>query len=425
MIDLKLKNNILSNLNRAHRFVKVFVFFLFAMPLSAQYVDSNYIQARELAYKGQFDTAITLLKVAIDDNPHDIEMLMTLARVYAWNKNYKEAEAQTQEILTKQSKNREALAILADVHLWSKNWSALENLTQQALTPQAPSEALVKDSVVFIQKLVFGLIEQTRYEDARDALLPVRTQLPKLWDIVRIKLMTNALSVRYNFYNFQNQNTDWHTLELEYIKRLHGLTVVGGVNLADRFGARGSQYMLQAYPKLGKKMYAWLIAGFSDGKAFPNGTYGISLFRSVKRYWEPELGIRLFTVTKNNEKATVLRGGISYHKRLNRFNYLLNYIDGTGSNGWAHNLSYRRYLKDDESYLQLGVGTGASSQGIISPQFDSFIINSFTASLSGVYWFNKNWRGGIGIALEQSQKSIGVEVPKSRLIYSLGLTYRF
>jgi YaiO family outer membrane protein len=425
MAILTVQINLNKSLSMMRHLAKIFLFTLLAHPLSAQYVDSNYINGRDLAYKGKYDTAISLLKLAIDDNPYDLEMLMTLARVYAWSKNYKEAEEQTQAILSKKPKNREALAILGDTYLWSKNWSALENLTQQALTPQAPSEALVKDSAVFIQKLVYGYIDQKRYIDARNTLLPVKDQLPKLWHLVIKKLLSNNISLTYAFFDFQNQNSDWHTASLEYTKQLQGITFVGSYNYANRFGSNGSQYMLQAYPKLGKKMYAWLIVGLSDGKAFPNGTYGISLFRGVKRYWEPELGIRIFTITKNDEKSIVLRGGLSYHKAQNRFNYLLSSIKGTGTEGLSHNFYYRRYLKDDESYMQLSMGTGASAQSLISTQFDSFIINSFATSLSGVYWFNMNWRGSAGVSWEQNQKSIGLESPRSRLIYNVGLAYRF
>jgi YaiO family outer membrane protein len=422
---LTVQTTINKSLSTVSHLAKIFLFTLLAHPLSAQYVDSNYINGRDFAYKGKFDTAITLILLAIDDNPYDLEMQMTLARVYAWDKNYKESETQIQAILAKKPQNREALAVLGDVYLWSKNWSALENLTQQALTPQAPSEAVVRDSAVFIQKLVYGFLDQKRYEDARDALKPVKNQLPKLWEIVLKKLMSNNISLSYAFFDFQNQNTDWHTASLEYTKRLKGITFVGSYNYANRFGNQGTQYMLQAYPKLGNKMYAWLIAGLSDGKAFPNGTYGISLFRGVKKYWEPELGIRIFTINKNDEKSIVLRGGLSYHKAQNRFNYLLSSIRGTSSEGLAHNFYYRRYLKDDESYMQLSLGTGANAQNLISTQFDNFIINSFAASVSGVYWFNKNWRGSAGVSWEQSQKSIGLEAARSRLIYSLGLAYRF
>jgi YaiO family outer membrane protein len=425
MDNLTVQSKRNKSLSIVYRFAKIFLFTLLAFSSSAQYVDSNYINGRDLAYKGKYDTAISLILLAIDDNPYDLEMLMTLSRVYAWKKDFKEAEAQTQAILAKKPGNREALAILGDIYLWSKNWSALDTLTQQALSPQAPADASVRDSVVFIQKYVYSLMEQKRFEDARDALRPVKEQLPKLWHIIIKKLLKNNISLSYAYFDFQNQNTDWHTASLEYTRQLNGLTLVGSYNYANRFGSNGSQYMLQAYPKLGRKMYAWLIAGISNGKAFPNGTYGISLFRGVKKYWEPELGIRLFTVAKNDERSIVLRGGLSYHKAQNRFNYLLSSVKGAGSEGLAHNFYYRRYLKDDESYGQLSLGTGASTQNLISTQFDNFVINSFAASLSGVYWFNKNWRGSAGVSWEQNQKNIGLESARSRLIYSLGLAYRF
>ena len=431
VLTVQTKKN--KSLSMMSHLAKIFLFTLLVYPLSAQtptetsdvYVDSNYIKGKEFAYAGKYDTAITLILIAIDDNPYDAEMPMTLARVYAWSKKYTESEAQIQAILAKKPQNREALAVLGDIYLWSQNWSALENLTQQALTPQAPSEAVVRDSVVFIQKHVYGLMEQKRYRDAETALRPVKNQLPKLWAIVERKLMSNTISLSYAFYDFQNSNADWQTAALEYTKQLDGLTLVGSYNYANRFGSDGTQYMVQAYPKLGKSMYAWLIAGFSDGKAFPNGTYGISLFKGIKKYWEPELGIRIFTITKNDEKSIVLRGGLSYHKAQNRFNYLLSSVKGTGTEGLAHNFYYRRYMKDDESYVQLSIGTGASAQSLISTQFDNFVINSFVASLSSNYWFNQHWRGSLGVSLEKSQKSIGLETANSRMIYSLGLSYRF
>jgi YaiO family outer membrane protein len=406
---------------------KIFLCLLLPFSLKAQYVDSNYINAKALAYKGKFDTAITLLKASLDENPYDLNVQMMLGRVYAWGKKYPESEALLKAILEQKPQSREALNVLADVYLWSKKYDELEKLVKKALNPANTDdeEGSVKDSVSFIQKQVYAYMDEKRYDEAKKILLPVKDKLPKLWDALGKKLLSNTLSLHYSYFDFQNQSSDWHTFSAEYTRQLRGITFVASLNNAQRFGTSGNQYMLQAYPKLSRKMYAWLIAGFSNGKAFPNGVYGLSLFRSVKRYWEPELGIRIFTITKNNERSTVLRGGLSYQKGHNRFNYIASRIDGATTNGWAHFGSFRRYLNDDQSYMQLSLGTGATESTTISTTFDNFIISSFATSLNGIYWFNNHWRGDIGISYEQSERSNSFEYRRSRITYSIGTAYRF
>ena len=401
-------------------------FFFCATILPAQTADSIFKKGSQLAFNSQYDSAIVLIKKACAMQPKDMDMRLTLGRVYAWKREYFEAETNVKLVLNNQPNNREAMTVLADVYLWSNNWSELDNLTKNALVPSKnnnnPNTNTVTDSVAFIQRFAAGLTEQLRYYEAKDVLKPFKEKLPKLWDLVIYKLLANTVSIHLGYYEFKTQQPDWQTAEIEYIRKLRGITIVGSLNYAARFGKQGTQLMVQAYPKIGNRSYLWLILGLSEGVTFPDQVYGASFFNSFKKNWEGEIGIRLFK-TKNGESATILRGGIAYTKKQHRFNYIIAKVQGTGIDGLSHNLSYRNYYKNDESYLQVGIGTGSSTQTLSVLQ-DNFIVNAHVANVLANHWFTHNWRGFGGISWEENQNPNDGTWAK-RWIYEIGIGFRF
>ena len=150
--------------------------------------------------------------------PKDMDMRLTLGRVYAWKREYFEAETNIKLVISNQPNNREAMTALADVYLWSNNWSELDNLTKIALVPSKnnsnPSTNTVTDSVAFIQRYAAGLTEQLRYHEAKDVLQPFKERLPKLWDLVTYKLLANTVSLHFGYYEFKTQQPDWQTAEI-------------------------------------------------------------------------------------------------------------------------------------------------------------------------------------------------------------------
>ena len=412
------------------------VFLSVASLISAQSADSLFKQGSRLAYQSQYDSAIVLLQKACILQPQDMEMRLTLARAYAWSHDYKNAEQNAQIVLDNQPKNRDAMGAMADIYLWSKNWAGLESITQNALNKTSSLNlAGVTDSVVFIQKYALGLIEQKLFDEAVKVLSPFRKPLKPLWNIAILKLRRNTLSVYTSYYDFSNaipsgQTTqkDWQTAAVEYIRRQRRVSILATLNYARRFENQGTQWLFQAYPKIGHSAYAQLIFAYSDGKVFPNLTYGGSFFANFRKYWELEAGIRIYQVNtpllqNKTERTTVLRGGISYQKQQHRFAYVILKIDGIGVSGFAHNLSYRHYLKDSESYWQLAIGTGANINNQLTLQYDSFIINSRVISALVNRWLNDRWRVMGGMTWEQNKNTDGSR--KSRMTYDLGVGFRF
>jgi YaiO family outer membrane protein len=414
---------------------RLWLIYLFLTPffsLSAQTdkpipVETLYKQARTFAAEQRLDTALILMEKVCMAQPKDMDMQLYLARLYAWKKDFTNAEDHISTILEKQPKNQDAQLVLADVYLWSKQWTNLEKITKNALntvTPSRDDDRSVKgvDSIPFIQKYAYGLIEQNRYKEAEKLLFPIRDRLFSLWNLVKLKLMVNTLSVHYAYYNFKTQ-TDWNVTEVDYSRQFPKIAFIGSLNYAHRFNKTGTQFMAQAYPKIGNRAYMWLLAGISDGKTFPDLVYGSSFFVTVKKYWEVEAGIRFFKV-KNNEKATILRGGLAYFKNKNRFAYGIAQVRGTGATGLTHVLSYQNHFKNDESFVRLGVGTGSSTDILLTPQYDNFIINSLSLSAVANYKFNRHWAVSGGCSWEQNGNKIDNNL-QSRWVLDARLAYKF
>lgn len=401
--------------------------------LNSQSADSLFKLGRALAFDKQYGEAITLLQQACSLRPKDMDMRLMLARSYSWNQDYVAAERQLEVILQAIPHYWDARSALADVYLWSKNWDGLERCTQNALKrlslPHSITARQGIDSSIFIKKHAQGLIEQARFHEAADILLPFKNQFPELWSLVNLKSKKNVLTLYAGYFDFKTEQKDWKTGALEYQYQAKHVTWIANANYANRYGKQGNQWLVQAYPKIGNRAYAQVLMAYSEGKVFPNWTYGSSFFFHFKKYWEAELGVRVFKVNASGitilpENATVQRGGIAYHRQAHRLSYTVSNINGTTGNGFTHNVNYRFYLKDMESYWQASVGTGVSTNTLLSQQFDAFIFNSKVGALGFNYWSGSQWRMMGNVAWEQNQNNTN-KAKQNRIIFDAGLGFRF
>jgi YaiO family outer membrane protein len=393
-----------------------------ATPVKPTPVEKLYKQARSSAANHNLDTAIVLMQKACKLVPKDMDLRLYLARLYAWHKDFKEAEDELELVLEKTPQSRDAQGVLSDILLWSKQWTRLDTHTKEVLLQLDMKAGNREVSVPFIQKWANGLIEQNRYKEAEKALFPVRDRLTPLWELAKTKLMVNTLSLQYAYYDFQ-KTKDWTVLELDYLRKFHKIDFIGSLNHAARFGRTGSQVMLQAYPKIGNRAYLWLLGAMSDGKTYPDLVYGGSFFLNLNSHFEAEAGIRFFKV-KNTEKATILRGGLAYLNNKNRFNYTISQVRGTGVTGLIHLFSYQNHFNGDESFARIGVGSGTNFDVLLSPQYDNFIINSLSINGGANYKITRHIALSAGCSWEKSGSSADNTL-QSRWIFDARLAYKF
>ena len=169
----------------------------------------------------------------------------------------------------------------------------------------------------------------------------------------------NSIGLSYEHTYFSGPYTqEWKVASLEYEHKTSSLALIGKVNYAHRYGEEGVQFEAQAYPKLGKKVYAFLGASYSGSKpVFPVYTTGATLYISLNNGFEVEGGYRQLNFDKNIWVGT---GGISKYW----CNWLFNFRSFISIDAPADNQSYfltaKRFLRNPKEVIWVQIGNGIS-----------------------------------------------------------------
>lgn len=171
--------------------------------------------------------------------------------------------------------------------------------------------------------------------------------------------MVNAISILHEQNHFDQQFEDpWYLTSLQYARKTKGAVWIGKINHANRFGSGGLQYEAEAYPKLGKKFYAYVAVAYSnDVPVFSKWRSGISLFIPAATGWEAEAGFRLLYF---NDNIWIGTAGLSKYAGM----WLINIRSFLSFNNPTQDVSVflnaRKYFKNEADYFWLQVGRGVS-----------------------------------------------------------------
>jgi YaiO family outer membrane protein len=127
-------------------------------------------------------------------------------------------------------------------------------------------------------------------------------------------------------------------------------------SVARRFGGTGSQLEVEAYPRLSRRAYAFVGAGYSPDELFPQLRLGAELFAAPAPGWEASAGARWLDF--RTREVTLLTGSVGAYPGnwyLAARPFLALGDDGSSLSG---TLLARRYLRDADEYLSLRLGGG-------------------------------------------------------------------
>lgn len=99
------------------------------------------------------------------------------------------------------------------------------------------------------------------------------------------------ISINYSVDAFESAKS-WHYTTIEYLNNFNFGGVIARVNRAERFGKTGIQLEAEAYPVIGKKMYAYLSTSVSWDSLFPKYKAGAELYSSLGSGYEVSGGLR-------------------------------------------------------------------------------------------------------------------------------------
>jgi YaiO family outer membrane protein len=162
--------------------------------------------------------------------------------------------------------------------------------------------------------------------------------------------------LEYAFTHLDDGAEPWHLATLELSRRSAAGTWLARGSAARRFDRTGTQLEVEAYPRLSRRTYAFVGAGYSPDELFPELRLGAELFAAPAPGWEASAGARWLDFRARD--VTLLTGSVGAYPGnwyLAARPFLALGDDGGSLSG---TLLARRYLRDADEYLSLRLGGG-------------------------------------------------------------------
>lgn len=335
-------------------------------------VEDMFWKARELAFDGKRSRSRELAREILERNPdyHDARVL--LARVLAWDRNYDEARRHLHVVLEARPGYTDARNALVDVETWSDRYEEAVAQADQGLQHEPGHEDLLYKKARALEKL--GRDQQAvevaerlmavnpEHEKGRKLLeqassSPPPTEQEAGYYRVREDTTRWKLGADYEFVDFSTFDDPWQQVSMELSGRAERLSVIGRVNFANRFAENTVQYEVDAYPKFGHGVYAYLNFGYSPDRFFPETRYGAELYTSLPKSFEASFGFRQLNFDSSD--VTIYTGSVGKYWGnywLSVRPYITPKDEGTST---SLQVWLRRYFGTRYDYITFRVGAGA------------------------------------------------------------------
>jgi len=267
------------------------------------------------------------------------------------------------------------------------------------------------------------LIRRVLYGLAFVLVLPLRAGAAPNEEYRKDEAPKNTFSIGYEYEEFLHSDTEaWQLGSIDLGHKFDGFgSVILRVNRADRFGRNGVQYEVDAYPKVGQKMYAYLNVGFSNDSLFPDYRYGAQLYRSLGNGWEGSIGFRYLKFT---ESTIIYTGSIgrywgNWYATLTPY-VVPDEIDGTSGSGA---LEFRYYRSSGDDYWTFRGSYGNA------PDVDTLLqitnrLDNWSIGLGRQFRLGKNGTFLSG-KISYNDREYSIHVKRESVVVSLSLKHRF
>ncbi|OYD45405.1 hypothetical protein CHU00_12230 [Sphingobacterium cellulitidis] len=343
----------------------ILVFFLGFGSLNVQAQDSNlnsdelFQRARIEAFDNKdYPKAVNLAKVALAKSPDYTDISIFLGRLYTWMDKIDSARIVFNQLDVKDVKDPDFYFAYGSLEYWEDNYPQALTIVNKGLLkdPKSMDLLLLKSKIANASK---------DYKSAKTTLDEILEIDPKNADArtlqiaIKEQVASNEVGINYNWMYFDKQFDDnWHILGLSYKRGTPIGSFIFRANLANKFGSNGTQFELEAYPRLSKMFYMYLGTGFSNSEGlFPKFRTAASLYANLPASFEAEVGFRQLKFTDNVWMYTASIG--KYYKNF-WFNARTYLTPGENNISQSYAGTVRYYTKGSDDYLGFIVGTGIS-----------------------------------------------------------------
>ena len=310
--------------------------------------EAEYFRVRTIAFSGNYTEAAEAARRLVNAYPSYGDARVLLARILAWQKDYKMAEAVIDTLLAAEPDNQDALDVKRDIGLWSKEYS------------------------------------------------PVATD-------IRAGYLFDTFKEPYNRF--------WQVFRAGAGHRFKWGPAAAYVNAGNIIIGEPTprnitelQFEAEAWPTLTSKNYAYLSYAYSPGNWFPRHRAAVEIWQILPEGWAVSAGYNYYFFTRHINIAS-----LSVEKYLGKLwfaakGYL--YFKDEGPTTSLY-LTGRRYFNDTD-YLQITLGTGTAPDEPFDIQADLMRLSAqsvrvaYNVSLSGRLMM----RIGAGYSSEEYEESV-------------------
>ena len=104
--------------------------------------------------------------------------------------------------------------------------------------------------------------------------------------------LNKSVSADYSFSSYSEIYDPAHLTSIQYGQKSGWGSLLGRMNVANRFSKTGIQFEVDAYPKIADGIYAYLNYGYSAYTLFPKQRTGAEIYSSFPKAFEGSLGFR-------------------------------------------------------------------------------------------------------------------------------------
>ncbi len=363
----------------------------------------TYKEAKDLAYKGEREKARALCRIILAKE-FDSDVAVLMARTFAWDGKYDSTRVVISEVLKLYPTHWDALDAISDVDYWDSKYPDALKYCDIVLSKDPNDEHFM-----FKKARILNSMEQyDQSVDILEAILkinPANAEARKKLSTIRLDQMKNRIRLvyTYDFFDKESGKEPWHLAALSYGRKTRIGTVIGRLNWADRFGTKGFQYEMDAYPTISENNYAYLNVGYSAISIFPKVRAGAEWYHSFPKAFEGSLGMRaLYFSNSTTYMLTGTVGKYAGNYWISLRSYLIPSSIGTSVSGA---IQARRYFTDPENYigLKLGYGISPDDQSHGDGNASYLTMKSQSIRLEYNHLFNRIWTTNIGASLSNDE----------------------
>ena len=345
----------------------------------------TYSRAYELAYDGDNKSAQEVLLKLLESNPENLEARSLWASTLSWKGKHAEARMEFNKITSIDRNNSDVWISAVKNELYANN-----NATALGLANKALYYINSNKEVERLRQMALNRIENQKFseqawfnqksnlqrsfvaekrskkkagskKDGKEGKIAEKTDVAKTKKASAKEVPKNRFSVRNSFTVFDQRYDPMVNSSISLKHQTKYGSIIPTINYSSRVGKQGLQYDLSLYPKLAKRMYAFINYGYSNAPIYPNHRFAGDVYLGLPGAIEISAGGRyIMTDTKNVSAITNSLG----HYRGNYYFSLRSYITPRpeGLTRYSGNLLVRKYLRDSENYFGASFGVGFSPE---------------------------------------------------------------